>query len=53
MVRGAVLADRLFTGLSRSHLVCLVQELAEVWWAGVEGRRHAVWGGARRRAAGV
>lgn len=52
MVNRAVLAHRLFTGLSRSHLACLVQELAEPWQAGVEGRRHAARSGARKRAAG-
>lgn len=53
MVNRAVLAHRLFTGLSRRHLACLVEELAEPWQAGVEGRRHAVRGGARKRAEGA
>ncbi|MEU6278294.1 transposase family protein [Streptomyces populi] len=49
----AVPAHRLFTGLSRSHPACLVEELAGPWQAGVEGRRHATRSGARKRAAGV
>lgn len=53
MVNRAVLAHRLFTGLSRRHLACLAEELAEPWQAGVEGRRHAVRGGARKRAEGA
>ncbi len=53
MVNRAVLAHRLFTGLSRSHPACLVGELAEPWQARVEGRRHATRGGARKRAAGA
>jgi hypothetical protein len=52
-VNHAVLAHRLFTGLSRSHLVGLVEELAEPWQARVEGRSHATRGGARKRAAGA
>jgi hypothetical protein len=53
MVNRAVLAHRLFTGISRRHLACLVEELAQLWQAGVEGRRHEVRGGPRRRAAGA
>ncbi|MEU5689956.1 transposase family protein [Streptomyces venezuelae] len=53
MVNRAVLAQRLFTGLSRSHLAGLIEELSEPWQTGVEGRRHATRGGARRRAAGA
>jgi hypothetical protein len=43
----------LFTGISRRHLSCLIEELAVPWQAGVEGRRHAARGGARKRAAGA
>ncbi|MGC9544389.1 transposase family protein, partial [Streptomyces sp. UG1] len=39
-VNRAVLAHRLFTGISRRHLARLVEELAMPWQAGVEGRRH-------------
>ncbi|MFJ9096839.1 transposase family protein [Streptomyces globisporus] len=53
MVNRAVLAHRLFTGISRHHLACLVAELAVPWQAGLEGRRHAVRGGVRKRAAGA
>ncbi|MEU2674267.1 IS5/IS1182 family transposase, partial [Streptomyces sp. NPDC007164] len=53
MVKRSVLSRRVFTGISRRHLACLVQELAEPWLAGVEGRRHAARGGSRRRAAGA
>ncbi|MGW1354298.1 transposase family protein [Streptomyces sp. NPDC002409] len=53
MVNRAVLAHRLFTGLSRQHLSCLVEELAAPWQAGIEGRRHAARGGVRKRAAGA
>ncbi len=53
MVNRAVLAHRLFTGLSRHHLACLVEELAEPWRAGAEGRRHAARGRARKRAEGA
>ncbi|MFC9289115.1 transposase family protein, partial [Streptomyces sp. NPDC057052] len=53
MVNRAVLAHRLFTGISRCHLACLVQELAQPWQACVEGRRHAARGGVRKRAAGA
>ncbi len=49
----AVLAHRLFTGLSRQHLAYLVEELAAPWQAGLEGRRHAARGGVRKRAAGA
>ncbi|GGR65764.1 transposase [Streptomyces aurantiogriseus] len=53
MVNRAVLAHRLFTGISRRHLALLVEELAVPWQAAVEGRRHAARGGARKRAAGA
>ncbi|WP_405595654.1 transposase family protein [Streptomyces sp. NBC_01092] len=53
MVNRVVLAHRLFTGISRRHLACLVEELAAPWQAGVEGRRHAARGGGRKRAAGA
>ncbi len=53
MVARAVLAHQLFTGISRRHLTGLVDELAAPWRAGVEGRRHAARGGARKRAAGA
>ncbi len=53
MVNRTVLAHRLFTGLSRHHLACLVDELGEPWQAGVEGRRHAGRGGVRKRAEGA
>ena len=53
MVNRAVLAHRLFTGISRHHLARLVEELAASWQAGLEGRRHAARGGARKRAAGA
>ncbi|MCE3030826.1 transposase [Streptomyces sp. CMSTAAHL-2] len=48
-----VLAHCLFTGLSRHHLACLDDELAAPWQAGVEDRRHAARGGARKRAEGA
>ncbi|MFF9203654.1 transposase family protein [Streptomyces sp. NPDC014986] len=53
MVNRVVLTHRLFTGISRSHLACLIGELAVSWEADCEGRRHAVRGGARKRAAGA
>ncbi|MEV8100782.1 transposase family protein [Kitasatospora sp. NPDC085879] len=53
MVNRAVLGHRVLTGLSRGHLAELVVELASPWQAVVEGRRHAVRGGVRRRAAGA
>ncbi|MFI6337383.1 transposase family protein [Streptomyces sp. NPDC050535] len=53
MVNRTVLAHRLFTGISQCHLACLVEELALPWQADLEGRRHAVRGGARKRAAGA
>lgn len=53
MANRAVLAHRLFTGISRRHLACLIEELAQPWQAGVEGRRQAARGGARKRAAGA
>ncbi|MFD8525582.1 transposase family protein [Streptomyces capillispiralis] len=52
-VNRAVLAHRLFTGISRHHLARLIEELAVPWQAGVEGRRHAARGGGRKRAAGA
>lgn len=52
-VNRAVLAHRLFTGISQQHLGCLVEELAAPWRAGLEGGRHAARGGARKRAAGA
>ncbi|MCZ9352526.1 transposase [Streptomyces mutabilis] len=53
MVNRAVLAHRLFTGISREHLAGLVEELAAPWEAGLESRRHAARGGVRKRAAGA
>ncbi|MFE6127531.1 transposase family protein [Streptomyces sp. NPDC056437] len=53
MVKRSILAHRAFTGISRRHLACLVEELAGQWQANVEGRRHAARGGFRRRAAGA
>lgn len=53
MVNRAVLAHRLFTGISRRHLACLVEELVAPWQAGLEGRRHAARGGIRKRAEGA
>ncbi|MEU4013423.1 transposase family protein [Streptomyces pseudogriseolus] len=53
MVNRAVLVHRLFTGISQRHLACLIDELAAPWEAGLEGRRHAARGGARKRAAGA
>ncbi|MDQ0408773.1 hypothetical protein J2S50_007405 [Streptomyces sp. DSM 40167] len=53
MVNRAVLAHPLFTGISRRHLALLVEKLAVPWQAGVEGRRYAARGGARKRAAGA
>jgi hypothetical protein len=52
MVSRAVLAHQLFTGISRQHLGCLVEELAGPWQAVVEGRCHEARGGVRKRAAG-
>ncbi|MBP2056272.1 hypothetical protein J2Z21_009290 [Streptomyces griseochromogenes] len=52
-VNRVLLAHRLFTGISRRHQSCLAQELAQPWQAAVEGRRHEVRGGARKRAAGA
>ncbi|WP_405968877.1 transposase (plasmid) [Streptomyces sp. NBC_00015] len=40
-------------GASRRHLADLIEELAVSWQAGVEGRRHAARGAARKRAAGA
>ncbi|EDY45700.2 insertion element transposase [Streptomyces sp. SPB074] len=48
-----VLAHQLFTGVSRQHLACLVEELAGPWQAMIEGRRHEARGGARKREAGA
>lgn len=53
MVNRAVLAHRLFTGVSQRHLACLAEELALPWEADLEGRRHAARGGVRKRAAGA
>lgn len=53
MVDRRILAHQLFTGISRQHLACLVEELAGPWQAVVEGRRHAARGGARKREAGA
>ncbi|MEU5295557.1 transposase family protein [Streptomyces umbrinus] len=53
MVNRAVLAHRLFTGISRRHLACLIEELAAPWQAGLEGRRHAARGGIRKRTEGA
>ncbi|MFK4106873.1 IS5/IS1182 family transposase, partial [Streptomyces sp. NPDC019531] len=53
MVNRAVLAHRLFTGVSRRHIARLVEELAIPWQADLEGRRHAARGGVRKRAAGA
>ncbi|MFE1268744.1 transposase family protein [Streptomyces sp. NPDC058758] len=53
MVNRMVLADQVFTGISRLHLARLLEELAGPWKAAVEGRRHQTRGGARRRAAGA
>lgn len=53
MIKRSVLAHRVFTGLSRRHLARLVEELAEPWQAGVEGRHHAARGGSGRRAVGA
>ena len=52
-VNRAVLTHRVFTGISRAHLAELLCELAEPWQAAVEGQRHTVRGGGRRRAAGA
>lgn len=49
----SVLAHPLFTGISWAHLSSLTAELARPWVAEVEGRRHQVRGGARRRAPGA
>lgn len=53
MVKRAVLSHRVLTGVSRRHLADLTVELAAPWQAAVEGRRHAVRGGVRCRAAGA
>ncbi|MFF8036272.1 transposase family protein [Streptomyces sp. NPDC016626] len=53
MVKRAVLAHQPFTGISRRHLACLIEELALPWQAGLEGRRHAARGGIRKRAEGA
>lgn len=44
---------RRHTGISRRHLACLIEKLAVPWQAGLEGRRRAARGGARKRAAGA
>ncbi|MEV6810444.1 IS5/IS1182 family transposase, partial [Streptomyces sp. NPDC051129] len=53
MVNRAVLAHRLFMGISQRHLACLIAELSVPWEAGLESRRHAARGEARKRAAGA
>ncbi len=53
MVNRAVLGHRMLTGVSRRHLTELIAELALPWQAVVEGRRHTIRGGVRRRAAGA
>ncbi|MFD3939911.1 transposase family protein [Streptomyces sp. NPDC058611] len=53
MVNRAVLAHRLFKGISQRHLALLVAELADPWQAAVEGRRHDARGGVRKRAEGA
>ena len=53
MVSRELLARQLFTGISRPHLACLIEELAQPWHAGLEGRRHTARGGGRKRAAGA
>ncbi|MFH9297759.1 transposase family protein [Streptomyces sp. NPDC017520] len=53
MVSRTVLAHQVFTGVSRGHLACLVEELADPWQAVVEGRRYEARGGARKRGAGA
>ncbi|MGC0407624.1 hypothetical protein RKD31_000867 [Streptomyces sp. SAI-163] len=59
MVDRNVLAHQLFTGVSRQHLACLAEELADPWQAMVEGssargsrrraRKHEAGAGARHR----
>ena len=53
MVSRTVLTHQVFTGISRDHLACLVEELAGPWQAVVEGHRYDARGGARKRAAGA
>ncbi|MFE5833739.1 transposase family protein [Streptomyces sp. NPDC056508] len=53
MVGRDVLAHQLFTGISRQHLSCLVEELSGPWQAVVEGRRHKARGGGGKREAGA
>ncbi|MDX3434365.1 hypothetical protein PV664_36685 [Streptomyces sp. ME01-18a] len=53
MVSRTVLAHQVFTGVSRGHLACLVEELDDPWQAVVEGRRYEARGGARKRGAGA
>jgi hypothetical protein len=53
MVDRNVLAHQLSTGVSRQHLACLVEEVADPWQAMVEGRRHKARGEARKREAGA
>jgi len=48
MVNRDILVHQLFTGISRQHLACLVEELAGPWQAVVEGHRHKARGGARK-----
>ncbi|MFE5550201.1 transposase family protein [Streptomyces sp. NPDC056534] len=52
MVSRTVLADQVFTGISRLYPGRLPDELAGPWRAAVEGRRRQTRGGARKRAAG-
>jgi hypothetical protein len=52
-INRAVPAYRRFTGIPRRHLACLVEESAAPWQTGLEGRRHAARGGARKRATGA
>lgn len=53
MANRDILAHQLFTGISRQHLACLVEELAGPWQAVVEGHRCTARGGARKREAGA
>ncbi|MFD6952954.1 MULTISPECIES: transposase family protein [unclassified Nocardiopsis] len=52
-VNRAVPAHPWLTGISQHHLAALIEELARPWEAVVEGRRHRVRGGERKRAAGA
>ncbi|MFJ3423036.1 hypothetical protein ACIPN8_42710 [Streptomyces sp. NPDC086082] len=53
MIDPSLLTHVLLTGVSTVHLSSLVAELARPWVVGVEGRRHQVRGGARKRAPGA